>query len=104
MAPRVFLGATQGFARAFPVRPDAKRPRARGVTLCQPRGLRTALLWENKADMTQPRLARARKLSAALAPLLLWSLAAPAAGDDVTLAAHRAIYEMSLAGARGGSG
>jgi EipB-like len=54
--------------------------------------------------MTQPILARVRRLTVGLAPLLLWSLASPAAGDDITLAAHRAIYEMSLTGARGGSG
>jgi hypothetical protein len=55
--------------------------------------------------MTQPMLRRAAARPLALAALLAVALAPlPAAGEDITLAPHRAVYDMSLSAARGGSG
>ncbi len=56
--------------------------------------------------MTQPILRRSPPRSLALAPLFVLLLAPlPAVGgEDITLAPHRAVYDMSLATTRGGSG
>jgi hypothetical protein len=55
--------------------------------------------------MTQPILRRSPARSLALATLVLSLLAPlPAVGEDITLAPHRAVYEMALATTRGGSG
>ena len=76
------------------------------VTVWQRLGHRTALLCGKDDVMTYIGLARA--LLAALATLVLF-VAVPlqsgsAAPDGIVLAPHRAIYEMTLATARGGSG
>jgi len=55
--------------------------------------------------MTQPTLRRSPADPVRLAPLLVLLLVPlPAMGEDIILAPHRAVYEMSLAAARGGSG
>jgi hypothetical protein len=56
--------------------------------------------------MTHPLLARPLGASmAALALLMAWPAGpAMAAGESVVMAPHRAVYEMSLANARGGTG
>ena len=52
--------------------------------------------------MTHPSIERLP--GAALIALALWGTPAQAAGEGIVLAPHRAVYEMSLAAARGGSG
>jgi len=58
-------------------------------------------MWEKKVNMRHPVVARG-PLAAAMA--LFFPYLGPAAGQQIVLAPHRAVYEMSMAGARGGSG
>ena len=50
------------------------------------------------------KLSPERPLGAALALMALWASPAQAAGEGLVLAPHRAVYDMTLATARGGSG
>jgi hypothetical protein len=65
-----------------------------------------ALLWEKKAGMTLSMLGRGLGASTGGLVLAAACAAAPAmaAGDGILMAPHRAVYEMTLANTRGGTG
>jgi EipB-like len=75
----------------------------RQLRYCKEKALEVPFSEPRKAIMTHPLLTRALGASmVALALPMAWP--ALAAGEGIVMAPHRAVYEMSLANARGGTG
>src|SRR5262245_56382361 len=96
---------TDGLATDFLQRGPQSAGDWPSIAVLQRKALEVPLSGPRKANMVH-RLLRHFLGIIASAPVVLAALPATvsAAGDDIMMAPHRAVYDMSLAAARGGSG